>query len=92
MSNRDDQGDAAGGQQKEGEAVSAPAAPKLPMKKKLGKRPFATQIRPSTLGRLEWIRRHGYVLTDTVDAAINAYLDAAGVPPADEHGNVADHS
>ncbi len=59
----------------------------LPLKKKPAKRPFATQIRPSTAGRLEWIRRQGYALTDTVDDAINAYLDAAGVPQFDDSGN-----
>ncbi|WP_280393463.1 hypothetical protein [Nocardia wallacei] len=63
----------------------------LPVKKRPAKRPFATQIRPSTAARLEWARRqHGAALTDVVDDAINAYLDAAGIPPADEHGNVGD--
>ncbi|MEV0048473.1 hypothetical protein AB0H60_34095 [Nocardia rhamnosiphila] len=52
------------------------------------KRPFSTQLRSSTLGRLDWLVSQGYVLTDTVDAAINAYLDAAGVPPADEFGQI----
>ncbi|MGY1969723.1 hypothetical protein ACW9HH_36370 [Nocardia gipuzkoensis] len=52
------------------------------------KRPFSTQLTPRTLGRLDWIRQHGYIINDTVDTAIATYLDAAGVPPADEHGNV----
>lgn len=64
------------------------ATVQLPMKTKPSKRPFATQVHASTLGRLEWVRRRGGVITDTVDAAINAYLDAAGVPQADEHGNI----
>ena len=71
-------------------APRTPPAVQLPMKVRPTKRPFATQVQASTLGRLEWVRRRGGVITDTVDAAINAYLDAAGVPPADEHGNVPD--
>jgi DNA-binding IclR family transcriptional regulator len=60
----------------------------LPARRHHGKRPFSTQLRPETLARLEWVRRRGYVLNDTVDEAINAYLDAAGVPRADESGNI----
>ncbi|WP_067722917.1 hypothetical protein [Nocardia yamanashiensis] len=56
----------------------------LPARSARGKRPFSTQLRPETLARLDWIRRHDYVINDTVDAAINAYLDAAGVPSASE--------
>ncbi|MEV0712751.1 hypothetical protein [Nocardia aurea] len=72
------------------ETVPAPRTPtvQLPIKARPTKRPFATQIQASTLGRLEWVRRRGGVITDTVDAAINAYLDAAGVPPAEENGDV----
>lgn len=57
-------------------------SPELALRARRGtvKRPFSTQIQPSTLWRLEWIRRNGYTITDTVDDAINAYLDAAGVP------------
>ncbi|MEU4345348.1 hypothetical protein AB0H00_29540 [Nocardia sp. NPDC023852] len=65
-----------------------PPTVQLPMKARHNKRPLATQVQASTLGRLEWVRRQGAVLTDTVDAAINAYLDAAGVPHADENGNI----
>ncbi|MGV9823375.1 hypothetical protein [Nocardia xishanensis] len=54
------------------------------------KRPFSTQLQISTLARLDWIVREGYVLTDTVDAAINAYLDAAGVPTPDAEGHMPD--
>ena len=62
----------------------------LPLKKKSSKRPFATQIAPETGMRLEWIRRQGYTVTDTVDEAINAFLDAAGVPRFDINGNPID--
>ncbi|WP_268956935.1 hypothetical protein [Mycolicibacterium mageritense] len=44
------------------------------------------------MARLEWITRRGYVLTDTVDDAINAYLDAANVPRPDQHGQMPDPS
>lgn len=54
------------------------------------KGPFSTQLRLTTLARLDWIVRHGYVLTDTVDAAINAYLDAAGIPAPDADGRMPD--
>lgn len=63
------------------------ASPPIALKprEKPGKRPFATQLRPSTLARLEWVKARGYAITDTVDAAINQYLDAVGIPPADEN-------
>lgn len=52
------------------------------------KRPFSTQLRRDTLARLDWIIQRGYVLTDTVDAAVNTYLDAAGVPRPDNSGEM----
>ncbi|MFJ2839995.1 hypothetical protein ACIO52_31935 [Nocardia sp. NPDC087230] len=52
------------------------------------KRPFSTQLQVSTIARLEWIVTQGFVLTETVDAAINAYLDAAGVPAPDNEGRM----
>ncbi|MBF6358438.1 hypothetical protein IU449_28485 [Nocardia higoensis] len=74
-------------------ATTAPAAPQpstdplpaaptiaIPMKKRGDKRPFSTQLRVETTLRLAWLVEQGGVLTDTVDAAITAYLDAAGVP------------
>jgi len=67
---------------------TVPPTVQLPMKARTSERPFATQVQASTLGRLEWVRRQGAILTDTVDAAINTYLDAAGVPHADENGNI----
>lgn len=56
------------------------------------KRPFSTQLESTTLARLDWVVSQGYVLTDTVDAAINAYLDAAGVPRPDSEGHMPDTS
>jgi len=63
-------------------ATDSVPSPEFALRTRRGtaKRPFSTQIQPSTLWRLEWIRRNGYSITDTVDDAINAYLDAAGVP------------
>ena len=52
------------------------------------KRPFSTPRQPPTMARLDWISGQGFVLTDTVDAAINAYLDAAGVPRPDAEGHM----
>lgn len=49
------------------------------------KSPFATQLHAGTLARLEWIKTHGYVITDTVDEAINRYLDDAGIPKPDRN-------
>lgn len=49
------------------------------------KSPFATQLHAGTLARLEWIKAHGYVITDTVDEAINRYLDDAGIPKPDRN-------
>ncbi|MFE3990033.1 hypothetical protein ACFXPR_36625 [Nocardia tengchongensis] len=70
----------------------AAAAPvKLPVRhtrSKSEKRSFSTQLRRDTLRRLSWVVQHGYVLTDTVDAAVNAYLDSAGVPHPDADGGM----
>lgn len=49
------------------------------------KSPFATQLHAGTLARLEWIKARGYVITDTVDEAINRYLDDAGIPKPDRN-------
>lgn len=49
------------------------------------KSPFATQLHAGTLARLEWIKTRGYVITDTVDDAINRYLDDAGIPKPDRN-------
>lgn len=49
------------------------------------KSPFATQLHSATLARLDWIKARGYVITDTVDDAINTYLDSAGIPRPDDN-------
>ncbi|WP_257000469.1 hypothetical protein [Mycobacterium avium] len=64
----------------------------LRSRKKREKRPFATQLRAGTIARLEWIMRRGYVITDTVDDAINAYLDSAGIPKPDENDRMPESS
>ncbi|MFD4357495.1 hypothetical protein ACFWPX_33460 [Nocardia sp. NPDC058518] len=56
------------------------------------KRPFSTQLQATTMARLDWIVRQGYALTDITDAAITAYLDAAGVPRPDADGHMPDSS
>lgn len=61
---------------------------KLKPRRRATKGPFSTQLHVATLARIEWITRRGYVLTDTVDDAINAYLDAANVPRPDENGQM----
>lgn len=61
---------------------------KLKPRRRATKAPFSTQLQVATLARIEWITRRGYVLTDTVDDAINAYLDAANVPRPDENGQM----
>jgi hypothetical protein len=61
-----------------------------PRKPKGSKRPFSTQLRAGTMARLDWITARGYVLTETVDDAINAYLDAAGIPQPDETDRMPD--
>ncbi|MFD9615335.1 hypothetical protein ACFWWS_38875 [Streptomyces sp. NPDC059083] len=62
---------------------ASPQSVQLPVRHtraKSEKRSFSTQLRRDTLLRLDWVMKHGFVLTETVDAAVNAYLDAAGVP------------
>lgn len=64
-----------------------PAEPSVRLKarQRKAKSPFATQLHPGTLARLEWIKARGYVITDTVDDAINTYLDDAGIPRPDDN-------
>lgn len=62
-----------------------PAAVRLKPRQRKAKNPFATQLHPGTLARLEWIKARGYVITDTVDDAINTYLDGAGIPRPDQN-------
>ncbi|CPS55437.1 hypothetical protein PP568_25265 [Mycobacteroides abscessus] len=67
-----------------GEEKAQPAGP-VQLKTRQRKSPFATQLHAGTLARLEWIKAHGYVITDTVDEAINRYLDDAGIPKPDRN-------
>jgi hypothetical protein len=57
----------------------------LKPRQRKAKNPFATQLHSGTLARLEWIKARGYVITDTVDDAINTYLDGAGIPRPDHN-------
>ncbi|KWX19545.1 hypothetical protein AFM11_35230 [Mycolicibacterium wolinskyi] len=68
------------------EQEAQPAEPvRLKARQRKVKSPFATQLHAGTLARLEWIKAHGYVITDTVDEAINRYLDDAGIPKPDRN-------
>ena len=67
-----------------GEEKTQPVGP-VQLKARQRKSPFATQLHAGTLARLEWIKVHGYVITDTVDEAINRYLDDAGIPKPDRN-------
>lgn len=67
---------------------SVAAAVELPVRKGVGKKQFGTQLHASTIARLEWIKKRGYVISKTVDDAVNAWLDSAGVPRPDEHGRM----
>jgi hypothetical protein len=64
---------------------SAELAVRLKPRQRKAKNPFATQLHSGTLARLEWIKARGYVITDTVDDAINTYLDGAGIPKPDHN-------
>lgn len=69
-----------------GEGTQSAAEPvRLKARQRKVKSPFATQLHASTLARLEWIKARGYVITDTVDDAINSYLDNAGIPRPDHN-------
>ena len=65
--------------------AAEPPAVRLKARQRKPKSPFATQLHPATLARLEWIKTRGYVITDTVDDAINTYLDSAGIPRPDDN-------
>ncbi|MEU8901766.1 hypothetical protein AB0C65_38290 [Nocardia sp. NPDC048505] len=74
--------------------AAAPAdttrAVQLPLKRAKKKVPIATQIRRETETRIEWAQAQGAALTDLVDAALTAYLDAAGVPQPGPDGTIAE--
>lgn len=80
------------------EPVPTPVAPaatpsvKIPMKKRGDKKPFSTQLSTETTARLAWLVQQGGVLTDTVEAAIKAYLDAAGIPRPGPDGTMPTNS
>ncbi|MCV7008037.1 MULTISPECIES: hypothetical protein [Mycobacterium] len=65
------------------EAAEPPV--RLKARQRKAKSPFATQLHSGTLARLEWIKARGYAITDTVDDAINTYLDGAGIPRPDHN-------
>ncbi len=69
-------------------ASAAGPAVELPIRKAGGKKQFGTQLQASTIARLDWIKRRGYVISKTVDDAINAWLDSAAVPRPDENGQM----
>lgn len=56
----------------------------LPLRKRLPKVPLNTYVRPGTQQRLEALKDRGYAVTDIVDAALNEFLDRAGVPRHDQ--------
>ncbi|WP_158453180.1 hypothetical protein [Nocardia otitidiscaviarum] len=60
----------------------------MPVRKAAGKKQFGTQLQASTIARLDWIKKHGYVISKTVDDAVNAWLDSAGVPRPDQDGRM----
>lgn len=64
---------------------SAEPPVRLKPRQRKAKNPFATQLHSGTLARLEWIKARGYVITATVDDAINTYLDGAGIPRPDHN-------
>ena len=62
---------------------TSPGAPtmKLRERKRSQKVPLNTYVNPATQQRIEWLRAQGnYAVTDVVDAALNEFLDRAGVP------------
>lgn len=66
--------------QAQADDTTEPPKVQLKARQRKPKSPFATQLHAGTLARLEWIKARGYAITDTVDDAINTYLDNAGVP------------
>ena len=55
----------------------------LPLRKRQQKVPLNTYVRPGTQQRVEVLKDRGYAVTDIVDAALNEFLDRAGVPQAE---------
>ena len=46
--------------------------------------PLNTYVRPGTQQRVEVLKDRGYAVTDIVDAALNEFLDRAGVTQAEQ--------
>lgn len=63
-----------------GNAVAAESGGALPLRKRQQKVPLNTYVRPGTQQRIEVLKDRGYAVTDIVDAALNEFLDRAGVP------------
>ena len=55
----------------------------LPLRKRQQKVPLNTYVRPGTQQRVEVLKDRGYAVTDIVDAALNEFLDRAGVPQSE---------
>lgn len=55
----------------------------LPLRKRQEKVPLNTYVRPGAHQRVEVLKDRGYAVTDIVDAALNEFLDRAGVPQAE---------
>jgi hypothetical protein len=63
------------------DAAGQPDVGGLPLRKRLPQKvPLNTYVRPSTQQRVEVLKNRGYAVTDIVDAALNEFLDRAGVP------------
>ena len=55
----------------------------LPLRKRQQKVPLNTYVRPGTQQRVEVLKDRGDAVTDIVDAALNEFLDRAGVPQSE---------
>ena len=67
----------------DGGAAAAEVGSALPLRKRQQKVPLNTYVRPGTQQRIEVLKDRGYAVTDIVDAALNEFLDRAGVPQAE---------
>ena len=75
-----------------GTTTRQPPTITIPMKKRSDKRPFSTQLSSETTARLAWLVQQGGVLTDTIEAAVSTYLDAAGIPRPGPDGTMPTNS
>ena len=60
-------------------AAAAEVSSALPLRKRQQKVPLNTYVRPGTQQRIEVMKDRGYAVTDIVDAALNEFLDRAGI-------------